>query len=358
MVIIRFEPKTRFHQDVVAEVQRYFTARRLARHGDRRLHFKTAALLIWWAASYWLLVFIVHDASQATILALLLGLSMAGIGFNVTHDAIHHGYSRSRRTNNLVSMISDFMGVSSYLWRWKHNYLHHGYTNIIGIDSDVNPKVFRGLCLDRPRRGIYRLQHIYLWFFYALLAVKWHLFGDFRSLITGRIGNQRIRRPRRLDMAALLAGKLLFFSWMFGIPLLRHPVGIVIAFYLLTAFTLGLTLSVVFQLAHCVEEAIFTTPTLEDGRAEVDWAVHQIESTVDFAQESEVLTWFLGGLNFQIEHHLFPNICHIHYPAFAPIVQRCCKRWGIHYSAHRSLSAAIASHYRFLSHGAAVEPHT
>ena len=361
MVIFRFQPPSRFHADVVTEVRRYFATRRLSRYGDRRLHAKTAVLLLWWAASYWLLVFIVHDAWRATILAVSLGFAMAGIGFNISHDAIHNSYSRSRRMNGLASMLSDFIGVSSYLWRWKHNYLHHRYTTIIGIDSDVNPRVFRGLSPNRPRIGFYRLQPIYLWFLYGFLAMKWHLIGDLSSLIAGRIGDQPIHRPRRLELAVLLLGKLVFFLWIFGVPLARHPIWVVGVFYSVTAFALGLTSSVVFQLAHCVEEASFPVSTVEEGGSgavEVDWAVHQVQCTVDFSQKSKVLTWFLGGLNFQIEHHLFPGICHIHYPALAPIVERCCRRWGIRYSVHRSVSAAIVSHYHFLGGGASVETHS
>src|SRR5437763_184036 len=133
--------------------------------------------------------------------------------------------------------------------------------------------------------------------------------------------------------------------------MLLHPIWSVLAIYSVAAFVSGVVLAVVFQLAHCVEEAEFPVPvTAADGaqRIENAWAVHQVQTTVDFARGNRVLCWFLGGLNFQIEHHLFNRICHVHYPALSKVVEEVCHEFGVKYAAHKSFLKAVASHYRFL----------
>jgi linoleoyl-CoA desaturase len=127
-----------------------------------------------------------------------------------------------------------------------------------------------------------------------------------------------------------------------------HPPWVVLSLYGVAALTLGLTLSVVFQLAHCVEEAEFPVPRPDTGRIDRAWAIHQVETTVDFSRSSRVLSWLLGGLNFQIEHHLFPRICHVNYPAMSRLVEETCREFGVRYTEHRSLGAGLASHFRWL----------
>jgi linoleoyl-CoA desaturase len=167
-------------------------------------------------------------------------------------------------------------------------------------------------------------------------------------VITGRIAGHRLARPRGWDLATLIGGKIVFFSLAVAIPLLLHPLWIVLLFYAVASFVQGVTLSVVFQLAHCVEEADFPLPLPGAGRIEATWAVHQVETTVDFARGNRFLSWIIGGLNFQIEHHLFPRISHVHYPALAPLVEETCREFGVRYKAHKTLRASIASHYIWL----------
>jgi linoleoyl-CoA desaturase len=197
----------------------------------------------------------------------------------------------------------------------------------------------------------HRFQGIYLWLLYGFLSIKWHFFDDFHQIAVGRIGQHKIRRPHGKDLAIFIAGKIAFFSMAFAIPMLMHPWWAVAATYAIAAFTSGVVLSVVFQLAHCVEGAEFPVPVISaDGiaRMETDWAVHQVQTTVDFARRNRVLCWFLGGLNFQIEHHLFSKICHVHYPALAKVVEDTCREFGIRYASHRSFWSALASHYAWL----------
>ncbi len=159
-----------------------------------------------------------------------------------------------------------------------------------------------------------------------------------------RIARSPFPRPRGWSLVGLFGGKALFFGWAFVVPALSHPLWVVLLCYAGTSFVLGLILSVIFQLAHCVEAADFPEPSPGSDRLPDAWAVHQVQTTVDFARGARLLGWYVGGLNFQIEHHLFPRICHVHYPRIAPIVQAVCAEHGVRYTAHASLLAAMSSH--------------
>ena len=133
--------------------------------------------------------------------------------------------------------------------------------------------------------------------------------------------------------------------------MMLHPFWAVVGVYSLAAFVSGVALSVVFQLAHCVEEADFPVPvpTATGGaRVENEWAVHQVLTTANFARSNRVLSWFLGGLNFQVEHHLFHKICHVHYPELSKVVEKVCNEFGVRYNANKTFWGAVRSHCRWL----------
>jgi len=312
------------------------------------MYLKTAILVASFAVSYVLLVLVAQTWLPALGLAILLGLSAAGIGFNTQHDGGHRAFSNYVWVNKLMAMTIDVLGGSSYLWHWKHAIFHHSYVNIAGHDTDIDLGIVARLAPHQKRLIFHRWQHLYLWPLYGLLAIKWQLLDDFRKLITGRIGEHRVPRPKNWDLVILLAGKAIFLTTAFGIPLVFHPPNVVLFYYLVAALVLGTVLSVVFQLAHCVEEASFPLPVEGSGRIENAWAIHQAETTVDFARRSRVVAWLLGGLNFQIEHHLFPRISHVNYPAISRLVEETCRDFGVKYLECTTFRAGVASHFRWL----------
>jgi linoleoyl-CoA desaturase len=242
----------------------------------------------------------------------------------------------------------DLIGGSSYLWHWKHNVLHHSYPNVHGADDDIDLGLLGRLAPAQKWLPFHRFQQYYMWALYGAVPFKWHLWDDFVELAAGKIGTQTIPRPKGKELVVLIAGKLVFYSLAFVIPALFHPLWVVLLYYVAISFTLGVLIGTVFQLAHCVAEAEFSLPAADTNRMEAEWAVHQVESTVDFSRGNPVITWFLGGLNYQIEHHLFPKVSHIHYPSLAPIVESVCRKFGVSYNAHESLGGAMASHFRWL----------
>lgn len=312
------------------------------------MYLKTALTIAWFAASYVALVFLADAWWQAVPLAVSLGLSMAAIGFNIQHDGGHQAYSARKSINHLMALSLDMLGGSSYVWAKKHNHVHHSFSNITGHDDDINIGYFGRLSPHQRRFWFHRLQHVYLWALYGFLSIKWQLYDDFRDVALGRVGAHRMVRPKGWDLAIFLGGKAIFLTLAFAIPLSLHSFEAVAALYLLTSLAQGVVLSVVFQLAHCVEEADFPLPCQQSGRIGNSWAVHQIETTVDFAQHNRLLSWLIGGLNFQIEHHLFPRICHLHYPAISQVVKQTCADYGVRYAAHETLRGGVASHFRWL----------
>jgi linoleoyl-CoA desaturase len=345
-VALRFLPSTPFRTDLDAAVDAYFATTGRSRRDQPAMYLKTAILFTWLAGAYVGLVFFAHSFFSAFPLAIALGLAMAGIGFNVQHDGGHGAYSNRRAVNRLMAFSIDLLGGSSYFWSYKHNIAHHTFPNVTGADDDLEVGTLARLTPHRRWYPLHRLQHLYMWILYACLVIRWQLIDDFHSLIDPGIGQTHVPRPRGWDLARFWLGKATFLTLAFVVPMTVCPIGAVIAFYVITQLTVGLVLATTFQLAHCVQEATF--PVEVEGRIEREWAAHQLDTTVDFGHGNRLLTWYVGGLNYQIEHHLFPQVCHVHYPALAEIVERVAAAHGIRYRRHHGTWAALRSHYRWL----------
>ena len=281
-------------------------------------------------------------------LAMVMGVGMAGIGFGIAHDALHGAYSSSPRLNRLLGYTFDLCGASSYLWNHGHNVAHHTYTNIDGHDGDVASSSLLRKSPDAPHQPSHRYQHFYAFPLYSLATLNWVFVKDYKDLLRGA-GGPGGKGHRRADVAAVLAGKAVYYAWSLAIPLLvlAQPWWQVLIGFLVAHLTAGLILGVVFQLAHLVEGMEFPAPDAE-GAVSRGWVEHQLATTANFANGNRLLTWYLGGLNHQIEHHLFPRVCSTHYPALRPIVVDAARRYGLVYHHQPTLLAAIRSHYRFL----------
>lgn len=345
---LRFGKFNDFQVELRRRVEEFFRNTGRRQRDCPQMYLKTAVILGVFVVAYVLLVFVAATWWQALPLAILLGWATAGIGFNIQHDAGHQAFSNRPWINKLMSMTLDLVGGSSYVWHWKHAVFHHTYVNITGHDTDIDLGLLGRLTPHQQRYKFHRWQHFYLWPLYGFLAITWHFYSDFHIVITGRIGPHEIPRPKGWDLVLFLGGKATFFTLAFVIPMLFHAVWVVVCFYAVTAAVLGITLSIVFQLAHAVEQAEFPLPRPDTGCIENAWAIHQVETTVDFARRSRVVAWLLGGLNFQIEHHLFPRVCHVNYPAISRVVEATCREFGVRYAEHESFFAGLASHFRWL----------
>lgn len=344
----KFGENNGFQATLRQRVDDYFTATGKSQRDCWQMYLKTGIILAAFALCYVALVFFAVTWWQAIAAALLLGGTAGLIGFNIQHDGSHLAYSDRPWINKLTAMSMDLIGASSYLWHWKHIASHHIYVNITDHDADVDLGAFARVTPHQKRYPFHRLQHWYLWPLYGFMTIRWHLYGDFRDLVCREIGGHSFPLPKGRELAIFIGGKLLFFTLAFALPLYLHTWWKVLLIYAIVAGASGVVLSIVFQLAHCVEEADFPLPDEATNRMEDNWMAHQIHTTVNFARGSKLLCWLLGGLNFQVEHHLFPRICHIHYPEVSKIVEQTCREFGIRYNEHRTIWAGLVSHYRWL----------
>jgi linoleoyl-CoA desaturase len=334
--------------EVFREIQRDVEAV-LARKGVRtralvQLHLKTAIAVTLPIAAWIVLMTASPGLYLGLACLLLLGVGATLVAFCVQHDANHGASFGSRRVNRIVGFSADAMlGFSSYAWRVKHNVAHHTYTNVDAYDDDISQVPLARLLPAQASRPWYRLQHFYIWPMYSLMVLRMQAFGDVAALVRGRIGRSKVRMPRGWDLAGILSGKLVYLGWAVVIPLFIYPWWVVAVTYLGLAMIVGLITATTFQLAHCVDEASYRSSD-ELGDGQTVWAVHQIESTVDFCPRNPVLTWVLGGLNYQIEHHLFPRLPHTLYPKIAGIVRARAESHGVRYTCQPSLWRALCSH--------------
>jgi linoleoyl-CoA desaturase len=341
---VTFENGGAFIRETRSEVEAYLASRPTRVRGALQLYAKAPVALGLTVGPWAVLLFVRPGLAGGLLCLLALAVGATLTGFCIQHDANHGAYFRSRRWNHVLGWSADaLLGFSSYAWRVKHNVAHHTYTNIDGFDADFSQTPFMRFAPAQPARPWYRYQHLYIWPLYLLMGLRWQTVGDIAAFARGRIGESALRFPRGWNLAGVLGGKALFVLWALVLPALVYPWWAVLIGYVCFSMVTSLIMATTFQLAHCVEEA--SCASLQDVRTEKpEWAVHEVETTVDFCPRNPVLTWMLGGLNFQIEHHLFPRVPHTHYPRIAEIVRRNCERHGVRYTSQPSLRAALRSH--------------
>ncbi|MFV8754525.1 fatty acid desaturase family protein [Nannocystaceae bacterium ST9] len=346
---VRFDTRTPFQLDLRRRIDAYLAVEGREQAGFRAIKIKTAILFA--ALAGGLAIGLSTTMIPLILLgALIAGLAMAGLGMSVQHDGGHRAYSRNPKLNKAAASVLDFLGASSYVWHYKHGVAHHTYPNMEGADEDIELRPIARMAPGQPHHWYHRMQQFYMPVLYGLINVKWFWSDDYRDLLRGRVGNTPIAKPRGADLAIFWAGKLVHLAWGVILPLAVLGLAKGLLFHFVMYFACGFTLALVFQLAHCVEEAEFIQlPESANGPVvERDFFAHQLATTVDFARDSRWVTWYVGGLNFQAVHHLVPRVCHIHYPGLAPIVEQCCAEHGVPYKSTPSLWTAIGSHFRWL----------
>lgn len=343
--------KSDFFKVLRSRVNAYFEENNIARTGDYRMILKSVAMLTMYLAPYALILTGFLPAWATLLCWVMMGLGVAGVGMSVMHDANHGAYSESPVVNNLMGRTIYLLGGSRFTWKIQHNILHHTYTNIYGMDEDIHDKPILRLSPHGKLGFLHRYQHIYGFFMYGLATLGWSLNKDFVQLV--RYNKNGLTKSSgadgRVEMYKLIASKLFYYGVFLVIPALVAPYsfGWVIGGFLLMHFTSGLVLTTIFQLAHLVEDMDHPQPN-QDGAIENSWAVHQLQTTSNFAKKNKILSWYVGGLNYQVEHHLFHNICHVHYSAIAPIVKQTAQEYGIAYHEQTTFWQALASHMRVM----------
>jgi linoleoyl-CoA desaturase len=356
--IVRFAPKggNSFYDAVVAKAKAYFEANDISPYANTAMWIKTIVILLLYFVPYVLMVTGMGANSLWLFWGLwfLMGMGMSGIGTAIMHDANHGTYSPDKKVNNFISHILELIGGYSVNWRIQHNVLHHTYTNLQGLDEDIDTMGLIRLSPRQPWHPAYRFQHIYAWFLYMTMTLFWMTFKDYLQIVRYKRHDLLIKQNISLKKALLriTVYKLFYYSYIMALPLLFSgmPWYYVVSGFLLMHFTAGLFLSCVFQPSHIMETSAYSTPLLVEGknRMEDSWAVHEVVNTSDFAPDNRILSWFIGGLNYQIEHHLFTGVCHVHYRKLAPIVKSTTAAFGLPYHVQPTFLKAIAEHARML----------
>ncbi len=344
----RFLPVTTFHSEIKNRVKDYFNEQNLAPTGNIKLYAKAIFLVLGYIAVYTHLVFFTPFWSIAIIECILLGAFAAGIGFNVMHDGAHGTFSKKSWVNEMAGKTINVLGANVFMWKTKHNVVHHSFTNVDQVDDDMNARPLLRLCPTQKRYKIHKFQHLYFLGVYSVLYLYWVFVTDYKKYVLQRVGITPLQKMEWTDHLSFWGFKALHLFLFVAMPI--YVLGLMpwLLGFLVYGVSTGIFLSVVFQLAHSLEETIFPLPDTKTNKLEDDWAMHQLKTTANFATDNKVLSWMIGGLNYQIEHHLFPHVSHIHYPAISKIVKEACREYGVPYLEHPKMHMAFASHYRHL----------
>lgn len=350
----RFErpKKGEFMLTLNKRVDEYFRTNNIKKTGDWRMHVKTLFMFALYCVPAGLMLSYQGESYLFyAFLYFMMGVGMAGIGLSVMHDANHGSYSDKKWLNTLMSYSLNFLGGHAIAWRVQHNFLHHSFTNIDGMDEDITSLPILRFNPHTKRLGIHRLQFAYAWIFYALMTFFWILFKDIIQ-ITKYNNRQYLKRENtnvRREFLILVITKVLYISYSLVIPSIYGPFSFwaVCGAWLILHATAGLILAAIFQPAHVVNETIFPT-TNKNNSIEEEWAAHQVRTTMNFAPKSHIFSWFVGGLNFQVEHHLFPMVCHIHYKDISSIVKDTCKEFNLPYHSQPTFVHALYDHSKLL----------
>jgi linoleoyl-CoA desaturase len=290
-----------------------------------------------------------YSAVVGILLATLFGLNLVGIAFNVMHDACHGSYSRHGWVNEIMGLTLNALGGNAFIWKFKHNIIHHTYTNVDGMDDDIAKSPILRMCSSQKWMPLHRFQHFYVVLLYAISSAAWVFMIDFYKYFRNKVVNTPLQKMNRKEHLIFWISKLAYILFYVVIPVYFVGWKAWAVGFSCMHFTMGLTLALVFQLAHVVEHADFEYVQEHDSKKiEEEWAIHQVKTTVDFAPKNKIISWYVGGLNYQVEHHLFPRVSHVHYPAISKIVKQTCRQFNIPYHEFPTMSEAILSHFRMM----------
>ena len=350
MKTIKFErDKSQFMQTLRRNVNEYFKAKGISTKGNWHMILKSAVMLSLCLVPFILMLTLNMYGWLIFPLAVIMGIGMAGTGMAVMHDAAHGSFSKRGWLNKLFGSTIYLLGTTAFNWKVQHNILHHTFTNIHEIDEDIAGRSFLRFSRHAQLKKVHRYQYIYAFFLYSLMTLQ-RIVKDFLNL--HRYNKQGITKEQNAnpqwELGKLIGTKVLYLFIAIGLPLMLTEFSWwqVLLGFIIMHCTGGLIMAMVFQLAHLVEAT--EQPLPQNGRIDNEWAIHQLETTANFSRGNKFINWFSGGLNYQIEHHLFPNICHIHYCKISHIVERTAKEFGLPYNVNPSLVQAIASHARLM----------
>jgi linoleoyl-CoA desaturase len=341
-----------FSKALNKRVSDYFKNKGIGRHANLEMVVKTIVMFTLYFGPYGIILSGAVTSVWAFIgLQIVVGIGLAGIGLAVMHDANHGAYSQNRVINEIIGYSLDLIGANRTNWKIQHNIKHHTYTNIHGHDEDISPKggIIR-LSPNSDKKPIHKYQYVYAWFLYGLMTISWMVVKDIKQLLQyskeGLV--QKVHSPKKA-WVMMVGTKIFYATYILALPMILSPYSwwMILIGFMIMHYVAGFILAVIFQPAHVIEGNDF--PTVNEHQiVDENWSVHQLRTTCNFAPRNRLLSWYVGGLNYQIEHHLFPNICHVHYRKIAQIVRKTANEFNVPYKSYDTFWSALCSHGRML----------
>jgi linoleoyl-CoA desaturase len=347
---VTFNNKTgAFYTSLKASVDNYFTSNNIKKTGNWKLYSKAAILVPSAITIYIVLLTVPLPALSAILLSGLLGFVLASIGFNMMHDACHGSYSSKKWANELVGYSLNALGGNAFIWKFKHNIIHHTYTNVDGVDDDIAKSPVLRHCSSQKWVPAHRFQYIYAVLVYAISSFLWVFIMDFEKYFKQKIFTTPLQKMGVKEHVIFWLSKTLYAVFYIAIPVYFVGWGPWAVGFACMHVAMGLALALVFQLAHVVEHVEFEEAAgMEHKQIENEWAIHQVKTTANFAPRNFFVNWYVGGLNYQIEHHLFPRVSHVHYPAISKIVEQSCKEYNLPYNTFATMTQSMVSHFKMM----------
>ncbi|MEZ4828539.1 MAG: acyl-CoA desaturase [Bacteroidia bacterium] len=338
-----------FYHKLNERVREYFRRERISTYANARFYIKGLILLAAYVLGY--IMIVIWGENTASLMAgyMLMGAMAILIGLNLGHDAAHSAISRNNQINKAIRMVFDLLGANSFMWRNRHVFAHHPYPNISEQDSDIRQVGFVRIFPSDRIKAVHRYQHVYMPFVYLFYTLHWLYRRDFADYFSENIGAFRRGKFPKKEFVRMLIFKVFYLVYVLIVPLIYvdQSVGMILLGWLLMNFSASAVVAVALVSAHVGEDAIFPEPE-ENGEMGTSWAEHQLMTTSDFATENAVVNFLFGGFNHHVVHHLFPRICHIHYPGLTPLVRQTAAEVGLEYHCEPKLGKAILSHWQLL----------
>lgn len=341
-----------FFSTLNQRVNEYFKSNNISRYANTQMKVKTVFMFALYSVPYFLMITnTITNGWVMLALCVAMGFGVAGIGLAVMHDANHGAYSNKSWINNAIGYSLNVMGAGAFNWKVQHNVLHHTYTNIHEVDEDISPRGVLRMTPYSDWKAIHQFQHIYAWFLYGLMTLVWVVIKDFVRLTRyqkdGLVKKQRANIVQ--EWSILIATKLIYIAYVLVLPLAILDITWwqwLVGFFAMH-YVAGFILAIIFQPAHVIDGTEFPMPD-EEGKMDNSWAIHQLYTTTNFANKSTFFSWYVGGLNFQVEHHLFPNVCHVHYKQISKIVKATTQEFGLPYKSEPRFIDALVGHGKLL----------
>ena len=327
-------------------LEAFFADAKVSPKADRTMWSKIAVGLAVLAGS-WIALYTLRPAAWAfVVLYLLGGLAQTFLLLNIAHDSNHNAISSRPSVNKTLNYVFDLCGISSYMWRILHHRGHHSCINLHGEDDAVEGRGLFRFTPHDPRTPLHRFQHIYALFLYALFSLEYVFVRDFQSFFAPKHDYlTRTRHPMR-EYFILFAGKAFYLTYMLVLPIfvMKESVLLVLGAFFLVHLVVGISVVLVFQTTHVIEDTYFPLQRNEFENG----VYHVFATTADYATENPVVGWLVGGLNHHVVHHLCPYVCHTHYAPLTRIVKETAAEFGVPYRQHATMTKAVWHHLLLL----------